>query len=133
MFIFPQTEKHRLKEKALEEEKLQKKASISVPLVDEHSDDVQLAHKTAFTAKSSVGDKKRKRLEIRSQSVFSGSSFSKKLNKTKSTGSSQAAKIALLKACTSGSKRSEGSGVGGGGGVRGLRNSLGIRPRTQTL
>ena len=122
-----------MKEKALEEEKLQIKASISVPLVEEHSDDVQLAQKTAFTAKSSVGDKKRKRLEIRTQSVFSGSSSSKKVNKTGSTSSSQA-KMALLKACTSGSKRSGGGGGGGGGGgVRGLRNSLGIRPRTQTL
>ena len=130
-----QEEKHRLKEKALEEEKLQKKASISIPLVDEHDDDVKVAQKTAFTANSSVGDRRRKRLEIRSQSVFGESSSTKKpklsvQSQSLSSSTSKQAKLALLKACSSSSTGRARSNSDGGSSVKGLRNSLGIRTKT---
>ncbi len=118
-----------MKEKALEEEKLQKKASISVPLVDEHKDDVQLAQKTTFTAQTSLGDRKRKRQVIKSQSVFYGSSSSKKLKTSTLPGHSQA-KMMLLKACASKEGR---GGEGGSGSLKKLRNSLGVRPRTRAI
>ena len=132
-----QEEKHRLKEKALEEEKLQKKASISIPLVDEHEDDVKVAKKTAFTVNSSGGDRKRKRMEIRSQSVFGDSSSAKKPTLSAqrdwlgsdSSSASKEAKLALLKACSTSGSRVRSSSDSGGS-VRGLRNSLGIRTKT---
>ena len=127
-----------MKEKALEEEKLQKKASISIPLVDEHEDDVKVAKKTAFTVKSSAGDRKRKRMEIRTQSVFGESSSAKKpkLSAQKhslggdSSSASKEAKLALLKACSTSSSSRVRSNSDGGGSVKGLRNSLGIRTKT---
>ena len=66
----------RLKQKEEEEEALRIKASISIPLLDEHSDDVNMARKIPFLAKSSSQDKRKKRLDIKTQSVFSSSSSS---------------------------------------------------------
>lgn len=121
LFVCFQQEKIRLIEKAKEDDKLKQKASISIPLVDEHSEDIQTAKTTCFTASSSVEDRKRKRLEIRSQSLFRDSSSS-----TMDSGSTanKQARLTLMKACGL-SKRK--TGTGGSNSVRGIRNSLGIR------
>ena len=66
-----QGEKVKLKEKAESDKAFQTKASISIPLVDEHPDDVKNAKKISFNADSSLTDRRRKRLEVKTQSVFS--------------------------------------------------------------
>ena len=68
--LLTQGEKARLKEKADKDIAFQTKASISVPLVDEHPDDVKSAKKITFNPDNSLSDRRRKRLEVKSQSVF---------------------------------------------------------------
>lgn len=65
-----QGEKVRLKEKAEKDQALQNKASLSIPLVDEHPDDIKNAQKVTFNPDSSAADRRRRRLEVKSQSVF---------------------------------------------------------------
>ena len=65
-----QEEKAVLKAKAEKDAELQARASISIPLVDEKREDVKRAKSTAFATGSSVTERKRKRREIKSQSVF---------------------------------------------------------------
>lgn len=64
----------RLKQKAEEEAAFQKKASISIPLVEEHSDDVTMAKEISFSSSDLAQQIRRKRLEIESQSVFDSTS-----------------------------------------------------------
>ncbi len=59
-----------LKQKAEEEKAFQSKTSLSIPLVDEHSDDVKSAKKIAFGSSGLAQERKRKRLELKTQSVF---------------------------------------------------------------
>ena len=121
----------RLKQKSKEEEELQKKASISVPLVAEHAEDVKTAKSVTFNSDNPSQEKRKRRLEIKTQSVFDTSSSS-------ASGSSKKAHTLLVEA----RRRSGGGSVfktksGGGtstqrtviGGVRTkeLRTSLGIR------
>ena len=65
-----QGEKAKLKQKAEEEKAFQSKASLSIPLVDEHLDDVKAAKEVAFLSTGPAQEKRRKRLEIKTQSVF---------------------------------------------------------------
>ncbi len=102
--------------KAAEADKaLQERASISVPLVEEKQEDIAAARKVAFTTGSSRGERKRKRLEIGTQSVF---------------GEEQK-RQSLVKVCSkmgSGVLRKGGAEARtGAGGVQQLRNTLGIR------
>ena len=59
-----------LKAKAEADADLQKRASISIPLVDEQKDDVRRAQTVQFATGSSLEARKRKRREIKSQSLF---------------------------------------------------------------
>lgn len=115
--LFVQQEKTRIKEKAKEDEKLQQKASISIPLVDEHNDDVKTAKTTSFNTTSSSEDRKRKRMEIRSQSLFTDSMSS---SGHSGSSSSKQARLTLMKACGLSKGKT-------GATVKGIRNSLGIR------
>lgn len=133
VLIYTQTEKHRLKEKAEEERAFKEKASISIPLVDEHADDVKTA-KTITFGSSSSEDRRQRRLEIKTQSVFAspGSSAGAKEGGGRGTKRSRAL---LLEACSS-KKRSAGpSGMGKTvqnaplHRTKELRNSLGIKSR----
>ena len=65
-----QGEKAVLKAKAEKDAELQTRASISIPLVDEKQEDVKRAKSTTFATGSSATERKRKRREIKSQSVF---------------------------------------------------------------
>ena len=120
---FLQEEKKELRAKAEEEQRLKEKASISIPLLSEHPDDVERAQKMSFASGSSGEDRKRKRLEIKSQSVFGSS-----------VGTHKKARVTLLKACsaTDGgifNKRTNnpaGKALGGSK-KKQIRKSLGIR------
>ena len=71
MFIAPlQREKAELKKVEERDRELQERASLSVPLVPETEEDMAAARKVAFTAASSREERKRKRLEIKTQSMF---------------------------------------------------------------
>ena len=59
-----------LKAKADKDAELQARASIAIPLVDEKQEDVSRAQSTKFATGSSATERKRKRREIKSQSVF---------------------------------------------------------------
>jgi hypothetical protein len=59
-----------MKAKAKEDEAFQKKASISVPLVDEHSDDIRAAKRVEFGSSGFSHERRKRRLEIVTQSVF---------------------------------------------------------------
>ena len=65
-----QGEKANLKKKAEEVKAFQSKACISIPLVDEHTDDVIKAKQIAFHSSESSQDRNRKRLLVETQSVF---------------------------------------------------------------
>ena len=65
-----QEEKAVLKAKADADAELQARASIDIPLVDEKQEDVRKAKSTNFATGSSLTERKRKRREIKSQSVF---------------------------------------------------------------
>lgn len=65
-----QGEKANLKKKAEEVKAIQNKACISIPLVDEHTDDVIRAKQISFQSNESSQDMNRKRLLIETQSVF---------------------------------------------------------------
>ena len=130
----------RLKQKAEEEQALKDKASISIPLVDEHTDDVRTAKKVSFGSDSSQ-DRRRKRLEIKTQSVFGSSSSSASPSKSdlwrKDREGAKRTRAMLVEACSSSSKkRGMASGLtSGSAGVgkrtKALRNSLGIRTATK--
>lgn len=113
-----QQEKKRLIEKEKEDDKLKQKASISIPLVDEQSEDIETAKTTCFSASSSGDVRKRKRMEIQSQSLFKDSSSSPSSAKVKQ------ARLTLLKACGLSSKRTDDSRTKRT--VKGIRNTLGI-------
>ena len=66
---------------------MQERTGVSVPLVKESEEDVKVARGVVFAAGSSRGDRKRKRVEIQTQSVF------KEANKRQ-------AHTALVKACS---------------------------------
>ena len=68
-----QEEKKALKAKADADAEIQKRASISIPLVDERKEDTQRARDTEFITGSSLAERKRRRREIKSQSVFGDS------------------------------------------------------------
>ncbi len=112
-----QTERVELRKAAEADKALQERASISVPLVEEKQEDIAADRKVAFTTGSSRGERKRKRLEIGTQSVFGEGGKQKRQS--------------LMKVCSK-----MGSGVlhkggaearTGAGGVQQLRNTLGIR------
>ncbi|CAI8019710.1 Coiled-coil domain-containing protein 130 [Geodia barretti] len=63
-------EKKALKAKADADEEIQKRASISIPLVEEKKEDIVRARATEFAAGTSLAERKRRRREIKSQSVF---------------------------------------------------------------
>ena len=65
-----QEEKAVIKAKADADAELQARASIAIPLVDEKEIDIDKAKSTKFIAGSSLDERKRKRREIKSQSVF---------------------------------------------------------------
>ena len=86
--------------------------------MDEHNDDIQTAKTTSFNATSSSEDRKRKRMEIRSQSLFTDSTSS---SGHSGSSSSKQARLTLMKAC------GLSKGKNGESTVKGTRNSLGIR------
>lgn len=59
-----------MKKKAEEVKAFQNKACISIPVVDEHTDDVIKAKQITFHSSDSSQDRNRKRLLIETQSVF---------------------------------------------------------------
>jgi coiled-coil domain-containing protein 130 len=63
-------EKKALKAKADADKEIQKRASISIPLVDEKKEDISRARATEFATGTSLAERKRRRREIKSQSVF---------------------------------------------------------------
>ena len=81
MIVHTQEEKAVLKAKADADAEIQARASISIPLVDEKSEDIRRAESTAFATGSSLAERKRKRREIKSQSVF-GDAYSPTGKKT---------------------------------------------------
>lgn len=138
-----------MKAKEEEETKFKERANLFIPLVDEHSDDIKTAKRTDFISGSSSDEKRKKRLEIKTQSVFDstpssckGSSSSKlKTGESSSSsssrksgagaGSHERARQTLLKACGKmdtgifGSPRSGGRGTP----TKEKRNLLGIRTK----
>lgn len=119
------TQKVELKAKAEEDAKLKEKASISLTLLDEKSEDISAAKNTSFVAGSSREDRKRKRIEIKTESVFGAASGSSDGKKT--------ARAALIKACT----RMDGGVFGGKSPASGSsssaarkRSQLGVKTRT---
>lgn len=118
MYVYLQEEKAVLKAKAKKDEELQTRASISIPLVEEKEDDVRRAKSTVFATGSSVSERKRKRREIKSQSVFGD---------VCSPGA-KAARQSLLKAQVRMDRSVFGSSSQEGGvSVKERRSSLGIR------
>lgn len=69
-FCTTQEKKAELRAKEEEEHRLKEKASISVPLVAEDAEDVKRAQGVEFVSGSSEGERKRRRRDICSQSVF---------------------------------------------------------------
>ena len=113
-----QEEKAVLKVKAKKDEELQTRASISIPLVEEKEDDVRRAKSTVFAVGSSVSERKRKRHEIKSQSVFGDMC----------SPGAKAARQSLLKAQVRMDRSVFGrSTQDGGASVKERRSSLGIR------
>ena len=103
-----QDEKKQLKAKEEEEAKFKERANLFIPLVDEHSDDITMAKRTDFFSGSSKDERRKKRLEIKAQSVFESSSSGSKASSSdrlKSGGTSRSsvghdkARQTLLKAC----------------------------------
>ena len=93
---------------------MKERANLFIPLVDEHSDDVKTAKRTDFISGSSSDERRKKRLEIKTQSVFNSASSSSKgagasklkigesesRNSRSGSGSShERARQTLLKAC----------------------------------
>ena len=68
--VLHQEEKKALKAKADADKEIQKRASISIPLVDEKKEDIVRARATEFATGTSLAERKRRRREIKSQSVF---------------------------------------------------------------
>ena len=110
-----------LKAKADADAEIQKRASISIPLVDEQGADIKRAKATEFATGSSVTDRKRKRREIKSQSVFGDSPGNK------------VAKSAVLKTGARldggifGRGRPEKSGASSSGSLNHQRQLLGVK------
>ena len=102
-----QDEKKQLKAKEEEDAKFKERANLFIPLVDEHSDDIKAAKRTDFFSGSSKDEKRKKRLEIKAQSVFESSSSGSKVSRdqlksggtSRSSASYDKAKQTLLKAC----------------------------------
>ena len=117
-----QEKKKVLKAKADADAELQKRASISIPLVDEKKEDIKRARATEFASGSPLSDCRKRRREIKSQSVF-GDAYS--------PGGSKRAREAVLKTGV----KLDGSIFGRGkelassssGSVGFSRQSLGIR------
>ena len=125
--VYVQEEKAVLKAKTEKDTELQARASIAIPLVDEKQDDIRRAKSTTFATGSSATERKRKRREIKSQSVF-GDAYSP---------DTKIARHSVLKAGV----RLDGSVFGRGGHantgtdsqtVKDHRKSLGIRPTSGT-
>ena len=140
-----------LKTKEEEETKIKERANLFIPLVEEHSADVKTAKRTEFTSGSSKYEKRKKRLEIKTQSLFespagrskASASFdrmSKGQRSSKGGEGRDKARQVLLKACrridSSIFSRSPSSGRGnftsnGGRGssasTEGKRKMLGVR------
>ena len=110
-----------LKAKADKDAELQARASIAIPLVDEKQEDVRRAKSTTFATGSSVTERKRKRREIKSQSVF-GDAYSPDTKTARHTVLKTGVRL-------DGSVFGRGSrGTGGSLSVKDHRKSLGIRP-----
>ena len=131
-----------MKAKEEEEAKLKERANLFIPLVDEHSDDIKTAKRTDFVSGSSRDEKRKKRLEIKTQSVFDSTPSSSRGSnsreiKTKESSkrnsgvgaSHERARQTLLKACGRMDAGIFGSGKNGGHGspTKDKRNLLGIR------
>lgn len=138
LFLFLlQDEKKQLKAKEEEETKFKERANLFVPLVDEHSDDVKTAKRTDFFSGSSKDERRKKRLEIKTQSVFESSSSGRSSERLKAGGPSRTsashdkARQTLLKACgrmdTGIFSSSLNGGRGGATPTKEKRNLLGIR------
>ena len=98
---------------------MQERTGVSIPLVKESEEDVKVARGMVFAAGSSRGDRKRKRVEIQTQSVF------KEANKRQ-------AHTALVKACSQMDKSVFGRGAfpKSPSRVKDIQNSLGIRTKS---
>lgn len=121
-------EKVKLKDKAEEEQAFQEKTSISIPLVDEHSDDVKAAKKISFVSSGSAQERRRKRLEVTTQSVFGSKAAG---GETATTKKARALLVAARSKTKGGAFNSPSSGKlpSRTGVVRTerLRNALGIK------
>ena len=122
---------------------MKERANLFIPLVDEHSDDVKTAKRTDFISGSSSDERRKKRLKIKTQSLFdsapssSKGSSSSKLKTGESSsrksgvgGSHERARQTLLKACGRMDTGIFGSAARNGGSgtlTKEKRNSLGIR------
>ena len=121
-----------MKAKEEEETKFKERANLFIPLVDEHSDDIKTAKRMDFFSGSSSDEKRKKRLEIKTQSVFNSVPNSSKPKTGESSGSGshdrhERARQTLLQAC---GKMDTGIFSGTRSGERGThtkRNLLGIR------
>ena len=98
---------------------MQERTGVSVPLVKEREEDVKVARGVVFAAGSSREDRKRKRVEIRTQSVF------KEANKRQ-------ARATLVKACSQMDRSVFGRGAipKSPSHVKDIQNSLGIRTKS---
>ena len=126
-----QGEKAALKAKADADTEIQTRACISIPLVDEKQEDVERAQSTRFVAGSSLDERKRKRREIKSQSVF-GDSYSPKTKASRQLTVKTGVRLDSSVFGKGKRGRAEGS-TSSALSVRDHRQSLGIvRPNTST-
>ena len=116
------------KAKADADTEIQKRASISIPLVDERREDVKRARETEFAAGSSLAERKKRRREIKSQSVF-GDSYSP--GRKVARGVALKTGVRLDGSIFGGGKQSTSSGSTSGS-VALHRQSLGIRPSSSS-
>lgn len=98
---------------------MQERTGVSVPLVKEREEDVKVARGVVFAAGSSREDRKRKRVEIQTQSVF------KETNKRQ-------ARAALVKACSQMERSVFGRGTiaKSSSRVKDIQHTLGIRTKS---
>lgn len=113
-----QEEGAKLKAEAEQDREVQKRTGVSVPLVKEREEDVEAARGTVFVASSSREDRKRRRVEIQTQSVFK-------------EGNKRPAQAVLAKACFQ-VDRSVFGRTRTPSRSRDLRNSLGIRTKSHS-
>ena len=89
-----------------------------MPLVKEREEDVEVARRTVFAASSSREDRKRRRVEIQTQSVFKD-------------GNKRRAQEVLVRACSSQADSSV-FGRRNPSHAKDIRNSLGIRTKSRS-